>query len=78
MIPEWERPDDANEDDEFFADAMEAAMNQALEAELDLTRDEEVACLLVLLGRCAVELGAIRQLLDARLNRRDDRPPWQG
>jgi len=74
MPAEWSPLDEDehwNEDDELFASAMSLILEQAYEATgADHTHE-------ILLARIAVELGAIRQILDARLpNGSDGDPAW--
>lgn len=76
MIPEYEDWP-ANEDDEFFRDAMKVVLEQALDSNLDYTTEELAKTLIVLMARACVELGAIRQVLDIRLSDGDGRKPWE-
>lgn len=64
-----------NEDDRLFADGMEAILTQAYNAE-GLDGDDYV--LQALLARIAVELHAIRDMLDHRLPWPEEEPqPWE-
>jgi hypothetical protein len=60
--------------DRHMQEAMQAVVEQALQSNIDLHRDDVLMALLVLNARIAVELGVIRAALTQR---NDDPEPWR-